>query len=262
MTSGSTFEPLWASLLSVGQDRATAGYRHLAWSDADLEARAWFSQRACERGLEVEADRNGNLWPWLGAAAEPRSDTVRVGSHLDSVWDGGAFDGALGVVSGLAAVDLLRSRGFRPHRPIAICVCADEEDSHFGAPCLGSRLLTGALDAASTRSLVDPQGLSVEQAMRAAGLDPSQPAEPSDEDLGTADVRLDGVLGQTPIAQRSLELAELAEEFVGAPVLNSAVRASDHQAPTLADRELATTAGISPPYRRVAKSCCSSSNDE
>lgn len=173
MTSGSTFEPLWASLLAVGRDPATGGYRRLAWSDTDLEARAWFVQRASERGLEVEVDRNGNLWAWWSAGADRQKDAVCVGSHLDSVWDGGAFDGALGVVSGLAAVDLLRSQGFRPHRPVAVVVFADEEGSRFGAPCVGSRLMVGAIEAGPTRRLTDPHGVTVEHAMRAAGVDPS-----------------------------------------------------------------------------------------
>ena len=67
------------------------------------------------------------------------------GSHLDSVLDGGAYDGPLGVVSALAAVDLLRERGFVPARPIGVSVFVEEEGSRFGLACLGSRLATGAI---------------------------------------------------------------------------------------------------------------------
>ena len=62
---------------------------------------------------------------------------VVTGSHLDSVLDGGAYDGPLGVVSALAAVDLLRERGFRPARPIGVSVFVEEEGSRFGLACLG-----------------------------------------------------------------------------------------------------------------------------
>ena len=68
------------------------------------------------------------------------------GSHLDSVLDGGAYDGPLGVVSALAAVDVLRERGFRPARPIGVSVFVEEEGSRFGLACLGSRLATGRDD--------------------------------------------------------------------------------------------------------------------
>ena len=80
-------------------------------------------------------------------AARPRRRRRRgvlTGSHLDSVLDGGAYDGPLGVVSALAAIDLLRARGFVPTRPIGVSVFAEEEGSRFGLACLGSRLATGA----------------------------------------------------------------------------------------------------------------------
>ena len=60
--------------------------------------------------------------------------------------DGGAFDGPLGVVSALAALDVLRGAGFRPARPIGVASFADEEGARFGVACAGSRLITGALD--------------------------------------------------------------------------------------------------------------------
>ncbi len=81
------------------------------------------------------------------------------GSHLDSVLDGGAYDGPLGVVSALAAVDLLRERGFRPARPIGVSVFVEEEGSRFGLACLGSRLATGATDWSHARALRDRDGV-------------------------------------------------------------------------------------------------------
>src|SRR5207247_6925240 len=101
-----------------------------------LACREWFTAAAQARGLPVETDRNGNLWAWWG---DPGRGTLAVGSHLDSVPDGGAYDGPLGVVSALAAVDALRERGFRPSRPVAVVVLADEEGGRFGVACVGSR---------------------------------------------------------------------------------------------------------------------------
>jgi N-carbamoyl-L-amino-acid hydrolase len=95
------------------------------------------------------------------------------GSHLDSVPDGGAFDGPLGVASGLAAIDLLRDRGCRPARPIAVAAFCEEEGARFGVACLGSRLLTGALAPDAARGLRDASGVSLAEAMAAAGHDPA-----------------------------------------------------------------------------------------
>jgi len=66
------------------------------------------------------------------------------GSHLDSVPDGGAFDGPLGVVSAFAAVDVVRERGVVPKVPVAVVAFSDEEGARFGVACIGSQLSTGA----------------------------------------------------------------------------------------------------------------------
>jgi beta-ureidopropionase / N-carbamoyl-L-amino-acid hydrolase len=107
------------------------------------------------------------------------------GSHLDSVPDGGAYDGPLGVVSALAALDLLRARGAEFVRPVAVVVFADEEGARFGVPCTGSRLLTGALDPQRARQFRDAGGVSLADAMREAGADPDL--------LGPDEQRLRGI---------------------------------------------------------------------
>ena len=93
-------ESMWADLVPVGRDGATGGYRRHAWEPADLACREWFAAEAARRGLDLTVDRNGNQWAWWGDpdAAGPG---VVTGSHLDSVPDGGAFDGPLGVVGGV-----------------------------------------------------------------------------------------------------------------------------------------------------------------
>ena len=175
------FAGLWDSLLPAGRDPGTGGYRRYAFTDADRQCREWFSDHAFERSMRLQADRDSNLWAWWdrpgGGAA------VVTGSHLDSVPDGGAFDGPLGVVSGFAAVDLLRSRGFEPVRPIAVTAFTEEEGGRFGLACLGSRLLTGATDPAAARELRDGDGVTLAEAMTSAGFDPSA-IGPDEELLG------------------------------------------------------------------------------
>ena len=168
---GARFAAAWSELAGVGRDGRRGGYSRHGFDDADLTLREWFTEQADRRGLAVETDGNGNLWAWWG---EPGPDALVTGSHLDSVPGGGAFDGPLGVVSALLAVDELRARRFRPRRPLAVACFVEEEGGRFGVPCLGSRLLTGALDPDAVRRLHDPDGVSVADAARRAGLDPAR----------------------------------------------------------------------------------------
>ena len=108
---------------------------------------------------------------------------MATGSHLDSVPDGGAFDGPLGVVSAFAAIDELRAAGFQPARPIVVAAFAEEEGGRFGVACLGSRLLTGAIDPDTARGLRDGAGITFADAMQSAGHDPAR-LGPDDDLLG------------------------------------------------------------------------------
>lgn len=162
---------LLSALHDVGRDRKRGGYSRHVFEPAERELREWFVEEAERRGLAVRTDRNGNIWAWWG---EPGEDAVVTGSHLDSVPGGGAFDGPLGVVSALAAVDRLRSFNFWPMRPLAIVVFAEEEGGRFGVPCLGSRLMSGAIDPDVARRLTDSAGITFAEAMAEAGLDPAR----------------------------------------------------------------------------------------
>ncbi len=155
---------------ALGRSDASGGYRRYAWTGADADCRLWFRMQAEARRLDVETDRNGNQWAWLGDPAA--GDAVVTGSHLDSVPDGGAFDGPLGVVSAFAALDELRARGARFRRPLAIVNFGDEEGARFGLACVGSRLTSGQLTKEKAYELRDADGISLPQAMEAAGYDP------------------------------------------------------------------------------------------
>jgi N-carbamoyl-L-amino-acid hydrolase len=165
-----SFDELWSQIAPIGR-APNGGYRRFAWTTADAVMREWFVAAARERGLDVQVDRNGNLWAWWipdGHVGEP---AFVMGSHLDSVPDGGAFDGPLGVVSALCAIDELKARGVRLRKPIAVVVFADEEGARFGVACVGSRLMTGVLDPDRARALADADGISLADAMRAAGVE-------------------------------------------------------------------------------------------
>jgi beta-ureidopropionase / N-carbamoyl-L-amino-acid hydrolase len=164
------FERMWADLAPVGRHPGTGGYRRFAWTREDAVLREWFRGEAEARGLEVVADRAGNLWAWT-ADPDTAGPGLVVGSHLDSVPDGGAFDGPLGVVSAFAALDLLDRATLR--RPVGIACFADEEGARFGVACAGSRLITGVLDPDRARALTDDSGTNMAEALSAAGQDPN-----------------------------------------------------------------------------------------
>lgn len=182
LAGAARFATAWSELAGVGRDARRGGYSRHGFDDAELTLREWFTAQAEKRGLAVETDGNGNLWAWWG---EPGPDAVVTGSHLDSVPGGGAFDGPLGVVSALLAVDELRTRRFRPRRPLAVACFVEEEGGRFGVPCLGSRLMTGALDPDAVRRLHDPDGAGLVDAVRRAGLDPARLGPEPDRVAGT-----------------------------------------------------------------------------
>jgi beta-ureidopropionase / N-carbamoyl-L-amino-acid hydrolase len=171
VTMPDDFEQMWTDLAALGRSSASGGYFRQPFAGAERECHTWFCEQATARGLRLEHDGNGNTVGWW--EGDPTTgDAVLTGSHLDSVLDGGAYDGPLGVVSALAAVDLLRDRGFAPTRPIGVAAFVEEEGSRFGLACLGSRLAVGAMTSQAAGALRDRNGTALPDAMDAAGLVP------------------------------------------------------------------------------------------
>jgi N-carbamoyl-L-amino-acid hydrolase len=141
--------------------RSERGTTRLAWTAEDEAAGAWFAETAAGCGLRTERDSAGNLW----ACPDGPGPWWAVGSHLDSVRDGGRYDGALGVVAGFAIAR-------RSSAPVAVIAFADEEGARYNTPTFGSRALAGQLDAADVLTRVDADGVSMREAMGAAGVDP------------------------------------------------------------------------------------------
>jgi N-carbamoyl-L-amino-acid hydrolase len=155
------------AIADLGRDPASGGYRRFAWNDADMELREWFAGEAAARQMALVEDGNGNQLAWWGTG----SDALLIGSHLDSVPDGGAYDGPLGVVSSFAAVDRLQAEGLTPSRPVVIGNFADEEGARFGIACAGSQLATGALAPERALAQTDRDGVTLAEAMASRGRD-------------------------------------------------------------------------------------------
>src|SRR5215475_6730339 len=192
-TAAERFAALWGSLTPIGRapsgpldGPAGAGYLRYSWTTADLDCREWFVEEALDRDLDVETDANGNIWAtWCPAGVDESLPAVVTGSHLDSVPHGGAYDGPLGVVSALLAIDDMRARGATPTVPVRLVVFTEEEGSRFGVPCLGSRLLTGSMAPERALALTDRDGLRLADAMVIGGIEP--------ETLGPDPTRLRGI---------------------------------------------------------------------
>jgi beta-ureidopropionase / N-carbamoyl-L-amino-acid hydrolase len=159
-----SFARLWAEIADIGRDPAS-GYLRYALSEPDLSLRDWFRRQARQRDMPVTEDGNGNLFAWWGPPEG--SGAVLTGSHFDSVPHGGGYDGPLGIVGAFLAVDRLRRSGHEPARPLAVAAFVEEEGSRFGVACLGSRLLTGAIDPERAGALRDRDGLSFTDALGA-----------------------------------------------------------------------------------------------
>ncbi|HST80993.1 MAG TPA: allantoate amidohydrolase [Kineosporiaceae bacterium] len=169
------FERRWAELEPIGR-APSGGYRRFAWTGTDAVLREWFAGQAQALGLDLTEDRAGNQWAWWGdpdAAVAAGDPGIVTGSHLDSVPDGGAFDGPLGVVSALTAIEALQAAGFTPGRPIGVVNFVDEEGARFGIACAGSRIITGALTSDRAAGLRDSDGVTLAEALLSAGQEPT-----------------------------------------------------------------------------------------
>lgn len=155
-----------AAASKFGFDPASRGVNRPGFSDADMEARRWLMRQMEAIGLSARMDKVGNVFGRWDAGDGP---SVIVGSHLDSVPQGGIFDGALGVMAGLECVRTLMEQGARPRHPVEV-LATSEEEGRFGG-MLGSQALCGAVAADWLASAKDETGVRLADAMAAQGLD-------------------------------------------------------------------------------------------
>jgi ureidoglycolate amidohydrolase len=141
----------------------------VVFTDADLRARDYIKTLCADAGLVVREDAVGNTFArWTGSDASLAP--VATGSHIDAIPNAGRYDGTVGVLGGLAAIRALIAAGCSPTRSIELIVFTSEEPTRFGIGCLGSRLLSGALDAPAATRLRDRDGHSLDEARAMAGF--------------------------------------------------------------------------------------------
>ncbi len=155
--------------LALVTEAAPPAVTRVLFSEADLRGRDYVAGLCRSAGLSLRVDAVGNMFArWAGSA--PEAPAVATGSHTDAIPNAGKYDGVVGVLGGLAAIEALQEAGFQPMRSIELVVFTAEEPTRFGIGCLGSRLLAGAIPLDKVRALRDPEGQSLEKLRRRADL--------------------------------------------------------------------------------------------
>jgi len=165
MSSAPAIDPgrVVADLRELRQRTGDAdGAQRLCWTETWREARAFLGELLAEIGLEPDRDPAGNLWAVIDGERDP---ALALGSHVDSVPDGGWLDGALGVMAAVGVLRAWSQADRRPPRTLALIDWADEEGARFGRSLFGSSAFSGTLEPATVRSLRDADGISIEDAL-------------------------------------------------------------------------------------------------
>jgi N-carbamoyl-L-amino-acid hydrolase len=145
------------------------GAQRLAWGPVWRQARQWFNGKLAELGIAPELDAAGNSW----ATRSGDSDrTVIIGSHLDSVPNGGWLDGALGMMAGLEALRMFKDQ--RPPVTLKVVDWADEEGARFSRSLLGSSAASGSLEVSEVEHLADKTGVRLVDALKDNGVELSR----------------------------------------------------------------------------------------
>ena len=146
------------------------GAQRVCWSETWRAAREYLGGLVDELGVSSEVDEAGNLWARLDGA-DPGAPALALGSHDDSVPDGGWLDGALGVMAGVGVLRAWAQTGEPPPRSLALVDWADEEGARFGRSLFGSSAFAGTLDPAALADLRDADGRPIAEVLALNGVE-------------------------------------------------------------------------------------------
>ena len=147
------------------------GINRLAFTDADWAGRQYIIDRMTDAGLSVEIDDFGNVIGYK-IGKNPDLPVVMVGSHTDSVPNGGNYDGVVGVLSAIEVIRGMTDDGYEHDHTIAVVSFMCEESGRFGNATLGSKAMRGELTLQDLHRLVDKQGISLYEALKGRNLNP------------------------------------------------------------------------------------------
>jgi N-carbamoyl-L-amino-acid hydrolase len=180
---------------ALGRIDGLPGMNRISFSDADMAGRRWLMDRLEDAGLTARMDDAGNVF---GRWEAGQGAAVLAGSHLDTVPQGGVYDGTLGVCAALEAVRAMKGAGIAPVRPVEV-VCTADEEGRFGG-MFGSQAICGEVGPDWIEAAVDDTGVRLADAMRAQGFDP---ARVTARDPGEIAVFLELHVEQGPVLEKA-----------------------------------------------------------
>ncbi|TLP48692.1 Zn-dependent hydrolase [Cohaesibacter sp. CAU 1516] len=205
---------LLGAINQFGFNATTGGYNRPGFSHADKQVRDWFATQLTKDGLMVTQDAAGNVFGRLGPIDAP---CIMVGSHLDTVPEGGAFDGALGVAIGLECIRSIKEKGIALRHPIVVAATSDEE-GRFGG-MLGSQTISGQLAQGWAEEAEDADGIKLTDAMRHQGYDPDA-LQLSAWPFGSIKAFLELHVEQGPMLETATQSIGIVEGVSGVLVLS------------------------------------------
>jgi allantoate deiminase len=168
---------LWDRLMELGEigEQPDGGVTRFSFTEEERKAKDLVARYMREAGLSVREDAAGNL---IGRreGLDPAAPVVMTGSHIDTVPHGGKFDGALGVLAAVEALQRMEELGRRTVHPIEVIAFTDEEGARFGFGMIGSRAIAGTLRREHLEQ-TDESGITIAAAMREAGYSPDRIGE-------------------------------------------------------------------------------------
>jgi allantoate deiminase len=220
------------------------GTTRLTYSKEDLQARQYIKETMKDYGLQVREDGFGNIFGKLEGSIKD-APSVLIGSHFDSVPNGGSYDGPAGVVVALEVANLFSKNQLTPKYPLEVIALVEEEGSRFGGGLMGSRGIVGVLSEEDFFNLRDKDGISTVEAMTQIGLDPSLPKV---RDSKTLKAFLELHIEQGPILEEQNIPIGVVEAIVGLTQLEVTISGqAGHAGTTPMDRRadaLVTSARI------------------
>ena len=171
MINSKRFEANFNAISEFGALKG-GGLTRLAFSKEDLEARKFLINLIEKNGFKLKIDNVGNIYAIYDDGCEADAKPVCVGSHIDSVPNGGFYDGTLGVMAGLEALTAIKEAGIKLKRPLWLINFSCEESSRFKTATIGSKIISGKLSQQRLHELKDEDGISLFEAMSAAGFKP------------------------------------------------------------------------------------------
>ena len=171
MINSKRFETNFNAISEFGALKG-GGLTRLAFSKEDLEARKFLINLIEKNGFKLKIDNVGNIFAIYDDGCEVGAKPVCVGSHIDSVPNGGFYDGTLGVMAGLEALSSIKEAGIKLKRPLWLINFSCEESSRFKTATIGSKIISGKLSQQRLHELKDEDGISLFEAMSAAGFKP------------------------------------------------------------------------------------------